>query len=315
MAIIASFTFAKASGRYLDPENYPAVVNFTDTTTESSTGGDVPDRWMWDFGDGWTSSAQHPQHTYTTPGPYTVTLQASKSSGSVTTTIEGWGFNAETKDSYPGSNDWDQEYADFLADLWTTVAGDQTARYSGVYMGLFGPKQAFSYRNDWEFDLSSYSEASNIAEIIARNTTSSGGDIQAGSPQITYNGADILFDTTNTSYTFAVNVNASLGSADGSVFVTDAEFVKLPEPSDGTGTGWVLGMQLRVTPVSSKDTVQVTVPGELIVGFKATPRTGNDSINAVFTALSAPAYSISSRVWESNDVEFSNDEFPTKTFP
>ncbi len=35
------------------------------------------DQWMWDFGDGNTSSAIHPTHTYTTPGTYTVQLIAS----------------------------------------------------------------------------------------------------------------------------------------------------------------------------------------------------------------------------------------------
>jgi hypothetical protein len=47
----------------------PLSVQFTDT----STGG--PDAWAWDFGDGSPiSTQQHPVHTYTAPGSYTVTL-------------------------------------------------------------------------------------------------------------------------------------------------------------------------------------------------------------------------------------------------
>ena len=49
----------------------PLTVQFTDL----STGG--PTSWHWDFGDGNTSTAQNPQHTYTTAGLYTVTLTAS----------------------------------------------------------------------------------------------------------------------------------------------------------------------------------------------------------------------------------------------
>ncbi len=49
----------------------PLAVQFTDL----STGG--PTSWLWDFGDGNTSTAQNPQHTYTTAGLYTVTLTAS----------------------------------------------------------------------------------------------------------------------------------------------------------------------------------------------------------------------------------------------
>jgi beta propeller repeat protein len=46
----------------------PFPVQFTDLTT----GG--PTSWLWDFGDGGTSTAQHPSHTYTSPGTYAVTL-------------------------------------------------------------------------------------------------------------------------------------------------------------------------------------------------------------------------------------------------
>ncbi|NOQ75715.1 MAG: PKD domain-containing protein [Crocinitomix sp.] len=43
---------------------------FTDLSTN------IPIAWAWDFGDGATSSDQHPVHTYTAPGIYTVTLLA-----------------------------------------------------------------------------------------------------------------------------------------------------------------------------------------------------------------------------------------------
>jgi len=43
--------------------------------TDNSLNG--PDTWLWDFGDGGTSSLQNPTHSYATPGTYTVTLTAS----------------------------------------------------------------------------------------------------------------------------------------------------------------------------------------------------------------------------------------------
>ncbi|MDI6720443.1 MAG: DUF2341 domain-containing protein [Methanomicrobiales archaeon] len=49
----------------------PLTVQFTDL----SIGG--PTSWLWTFGDGNTSTAQNPQHTYTTAGTHTVTLTAS----------------------------------------------------------------------------------------------------------------------------------------------------------------------------------------------------------------------------------------------
>lgn len=49
----------------------PLTVHFQDT---SKTGVNSPTSWKWDFGDGKTSTAKNPTHTYTKPGKYTVTL-------------------------------------------------------------------------------------------------------------------------------------------------------------------------------------------------------------------------------------------------
>jgi PKD repeat protein len=49
----------------------PVTIQFTDL----STGG--PTSWSWTFGDGNTSTAQNPQHTYTVAGTHTVSLTAS----------------------------------------------------------------------------------------------------------------------------------------------------------------------------------------------------------------------------------------------
>ncbi len=56
----------------------PLVVDFTDLST-----GDVTS-WHWDFGDGASADVQHPSHTYTAAGKYTVVLRASGPSGSAT---------------------------------------------------------------------------------------------------------------------------------------------------------------------------------------------------------------------------------------
>jgi len=53
----------------------PLTVQFTDT----STGG--PTTWLWDFGDGTTSTLQSPTHTFTTPRKYTVSLTVSNAKG------------------------------------------------------------------------------------------------------------------------------------------------------------------------------------------------------------------------------------------
>lgn len=54
----------------------PTTVNFTDLSTNT------PTSWLWDFGDGHTSTLQNPSHVYAAAGSYTVTLTATNGSGS-----------------------------------------------------------------------------------------------------------------------------------------------------------------------------------------------------------------------------------------
>lgn len=57
---VAAFTFM----------NNALEVNFTDASSND------PDNWLWDFGDGTTSTLQNPIHTYSEDGTYTVCLTA-----------------------------------------------------------------------------------------------------------------------------------------------------------------------------------------------------------------------------------------------
>ncbi len=78
VAPVAAFTGSPTSG------DMPLNVGFTDQSSGSPTG------WSWTFGDGGSSSAQNPSHTYTAAGSYTVSLTASNAAGS----------NGETKTAY-----------------------------------------------------------------------------------------------------------------------------------------------------------------------------------------------------------------------
>lgn len=53
-------------------------VTFTDNSKSDPFQG-KPESWAWNFGDGKTSSEKNPQHTYSVPGLYTVSLMASNS--------------------------------------------------------------------------------------------------------------------------------------------------------------------------------------------------------------------------------------------
>jgi len=62
----------------------PLVINFADQSTGPVTS------WLWNFGDGATSTLQNPTHSYTTPGAYTVQLTVTSTTCS----------NSETKTGY-----------------------------------------------------------------------------------------------------------------------------------------------------------------------------------------------------------------------
>ncbi|PKL65292.1 MAG: hypothetical protein CVV32_04710 [Methanomicrobiales archaeon HGW-Methanomicrobiales-3] len=68
------------------PETGPAplTVSFNDTSSNIPTG------WHWDFGDGANTTEQNPVHTYSAPGNYTVSLNATNEDG----------FNSITKPNY-----------------------------------------------------------------------------------------------------------------------------------------------------------------------------------------------------------------------
>lgn len=63
----------------------PLAVRFTDISL-----GDNITNWSWDFGDGGTDTVRHPDHVYTSPGTYTVSLEVTNAGGSNTSTRTGY---------------------------------------------------------------------------------------------------------------------------------------------------------------------------------------------------------------------------------
>ncbi len=64
--------------------NSPLTVQFTDVSSNT------PTSWLWDFGDGVTSTLQNPTHTYSAVGSYTVSLTATNAAGSNTRVNVGY---------------------------------------------------------------------------------------------------------------------------------------------------------------------------------------------------------------------------------
>ena len=68
-APVADFAFTPSTG------SAPLTVQFMDTSTY------FPSAWLWNFGDGQTSTERNPTHTYAAQGSYTVTLRATNEKG------------------------------------------------------------------------------------------------------------------------------------------------------------------------------------------------------------------------------------------
>jgi Flp pilus assembly protein TadG len=78
---IANFVASPTTG------GKPLAVQFNDT---SQTFGCPVTGWLWDFGDGGTSTLQNPAHTYTRAGQYAVELTVSGPFGSVSKRSSGY---------------------------------------------------------------------------------------------------------------------------------------------------------------------------------------------------------------------------------
>jgi PKD repeat protein len=72
--VAASFVAVPTSGE-------PLSARFLETSSGGATS------WLWDLGDGTTSTARHPEHRYAQPGDYRVTLTAASATSRHTTTV------------------------------------------------------------------------------------------------------------------------------------------------------------------------------------------------------------------------------------
>ncbi len=107
-----------------------------------------PVSWLWDFGDGATSTSQNPSHTYSTAGTYTISLTVTNSYGSDAETKTGYITVTESLTDYDGNvyqtvqignQLWMKEnlksthYADGTALIDGTGAGDISGDYTTKY--------------------------------------------------------------------------------------------------------------------------------------------------------------------------------------
>ncbi len=283
----------------------PLMVTFTDQTTGT------PTSWLWDFGDGATSTQQNPFHTYTAGGSYTVTLVATV--GNVTQTEQKSAYINVTSNCIPG--------------LYGTYVDEFNNNYQVPFSG--NP----TYRVDEIIWFSDYSGGRESIETDWPDATL-GKKNRFG---VTYEG--YLIVPANDTYTFY------LTSDDGSVLWLDDVLDSDPVLIDNWG-----GNGLHA-PVEESASVYLTegrhpirvkmtektggallhlewesagiprekidsfchIPGGLtVVDFVATPVSGVAPLEAEFTDLSVG--NITSWAWDFGDGTNSTEQNPVHTY-
>ena len=91
------------------------TVQFTDTSAYT------PTSWLWDFGDGSTSTAENPSHIYISPGTYPVNLTATNTGGSNSKVKTGLVYVAASTGALPNYNGIYVRAANHDGIRWDTV--------------------------------------------------------------------------------------------------------------------------------------------------------------------------------------------------
>ncbi len=284
----AAFTGSPTSG------TYPLNVSFTDQSTGA------PTSWDWTFGDGGTSTAQHPSHTYTAAGIYTVSL----------TVTNAYGFDDEIKVNYitvtePGVTTF------VTAAGETPVAGTVSGSYLNTQTSddsretitevifVRNANKRYSYlEHRWNFTLPAGGDV--IFHLEASRTNNSEGDdfvFDYSTDGVLWSPLVTVSSATETAY------SAALGTLSGTVTVraSDASHVYGGEVLD------VLSVDYMAFEVGDAQ------PQPPVANFVGSPSSGTAPLTVNFTDQSSG--SPTSWIWDFGDgVGTSSQQNPSYTY-
>ncbi len=295
----------------------PLEVQFTDQSTGTIT------TWSWNFGDGQTSSAQNPVHTYDDPGTYTVSL-----------TVTGpWGSDSEVKENY--ITVYTPAQADFQGsptEGWAPLEVQFTDKSTGDF-------------DSWAWDF----ENDGVVDSTEQDPTHTYNDPGLYSVALTVSGPGGSDTEVKDGYIRAYEVPEANFSAGPTSGVSPLE-VQFTDESTGYHTAWewdfdddgvtdstqqnpVHTFTCRTGEDISSYTVSLTVTGTvngdsrsstetkvdyitvyrpLVAEFSGTPTIGFAPLEVQFTDLSSGA--ISSWTWNFGDGTTSSEQNPSHTY-
>jgi len=248
VVLAASFTYSPALP--LTDQS----IQFTDTSTGS------PTAWLWNFGDGGTSSAQHPLHTYTTAGSKTVTLTVTNSNGSnATTRAVLIGTPLAASFSYSPTSPTAGRSMQFT----DTSAGSPTS-----WLWNFGDGGTSSLQNP----LHTYTTAG--SKTVTLTVTNSAGS-----------------KATTRTVTVGAALAASFSYSPSSP--TAGQSVQFTDTSAGSPTSWLWNFGDGGTSTAQNPTHTYTTAGSKTVTLTATASSDSNSASRTVTVLAALTASFS----------------------
>lgn len=220
----------------------PLPVQFLDQS------GNVPTSWEWDFGDGQTSSAQNPKHTYVNEGIYTVRLKVRNA------------FGEDTKVRSSLIEVSRSPAVDFMADL-TTVGAGRRVTFSDL-----SSNSPTSWV--WDFGDGSTGTGQN-PDHVYRTTGVYDVTLTASNP-------DITNSRTKNRYITVINIPRAVFTADRTQGGTPLT-VNFADESTGAPTSWQWDFGDGTTATARNPSHQYTTPGSFTVTLTVSNANGQDT--------------------------------------
>ena len=288
--------------------------------TDLSTPGSSPiTAWVWDFGDGGTSTEQNPAHTYTEAGTYDISLTVSSAAGSAT----------ETRTQYVA-------VAALPVAAFSASPTEGLGPLAVVFADLSTPGSSPITAWAWDFGDGGSSAEQNPAHTytepgvyaVALTVTTEVGSVTETKPG---------YITVTALPTPDFRVAPSSGAAPLTVSFTD---LSTPGTSPITSWVWLFGdgtssaeqhpvhtysspgaYSVSLTVASEVGSVSASKADFIIVGelpsaaFSAAPTSGTAPLNVTFTDASMPvSFPITGWAWDFGDGGTSTEQDPAHTY-
>ena len=294
---------AQFNANYAVYSTVPTLVRFTDAST-----GSTPMTYLWDFGDGSTSTEQNPSHMYIQRGTYTVKLTVTNAYGSSTEIKKDYlsigmapraAFTATpTSGSVPISIGFTDKSSGIITS-WKWDFGDGTSSTEQNPYHTYWSDGIYTVTLTVSNDYGSSSATKNRYITIVRTLKS-----QFTAKPTTGN-APLFVTFTDSSYGNPTAWNWDFG---------DGTTSAVQNPTHSFNTAGLYKVTLTVTRGSESDssTQTMNAGGVPDANFTATPRIAavNEKIQFTDTSL----YSPTKWTWDFGDTATSSDQNPTHAY-